>query len=136
MNLVWKRGADLDLGPHFKLKEFECKCGRCSEQTLSRELLSRLQQVREKFGKPITVTSAFRCSAYQARLRGTLPVGHTALGTSTHEEGRAVDVTATDLDGLTKLLEAHFDSIGYANTFTHVDMRPAKPTGKRTWKYV
>jgi uncharacterized protein YcbK (DUF882 family) len=118
--------------PFFNLREFECKCGLCARQTISTELVKKLHKIRTELGLPITVTSGYRCAAYQARLRGSLPVGHTAKGRSSHEAGNAADLACRDMDKLLKLCESEFKAIGVASTFVHVDTRSDK---LRRWKY-
>lgn len=114
----WKRGELLQLSPFFSTKEMECKCGKCLEQKISSDLIHRLTQLRIQGGKPLVVTSAFRCTRYQMELAGK--GFETARGTSQHELGKAADITCIDLN----LIENYFTSIGVANTFTHVDLRP------------
>lgn len=128
----WRRGVNRRLSPHFMSREFDCGCGICAEQRLSENLLNKLEEIRVKYGAPIKVVSAFRCQAYQARLRRDLPKGHTAVGRSTHEDGDAVDVRGKDLALLTSLCEDAFKAVGIADTFVHVDTRADKV---RRWKY-
>ena len=102
---------------------------------ISEELVNKLEELRQKFGHPIKITSGFRCTARQARLRATLPKGHTAAGRSSHEDGNAADITCSPehLDKLMWLCESEFNSVGKAATFVHVDMRRDKI---RRWSYV
>ena len=88
--------------------------------------------MREAYGRPLTVTSGFRCADKQAALRAALPPGHTAVGKSTHELGEAADVRGPNSATLLPLLEAEFEAIGIAKTFYHVDLRVGK---KRRWNY-
>ena len=130
---VWEKGVARPIGKYFNSREFSCKCSNksCVTQKISIDLVNRLDLVREEFGAPIRVTSAFRCAEHQASLRGSGI--KTATGTSTHELGEAVDIQTMQgtKDGLEKIAEKHFTSIGIANTFLHLDTRK----DYRRWKY-
>ncbi len=69
--------------PHFSRKELECHCG-CGQMEMDHELLDRLESLRTAFGKPMRVTSGFRCPTYNAQISGT---GFTGP----HTTGMAVD---------------------------------------------
>lgn len=133
--IYWKRGEDVQLSEHFKAKEFECPCGKCTDQQISRSLISKLEHVRHDFNEPISVNSGYRCPEHNAAVGG-----HSS---STHLQGLAADIrpkflTTDSLDQLYDLCYSEFDNIGNGRNrgFIHVDDRPAKPTGKRLWLYV
>lgn len=130
---VWEKGVSRPLGKYFSTREFTCRCNNkeCITQRISIDLVNRLEKVREEFGAPIRVTSGFRCAAHQASLRGSGI--KTATGTSTHELGEAADIQTmqSNKDGLEEVAQKHFESIGIANTFLHVDTR----LGHRRWRY-
>jgi len=48
------------LSKNFTRKDFRCPCG-CSRQMVDSELVEKLQTIRDKLGKPIKVTSGYRC---------------------------------------------------------------------------
>jgi uncharacterized protein YcbK (DUF882 family) len=134
MYITWQRGSNLPLSAHFNAKEFTCQCGMCRPQKIKNDLITKLERVREKFGRPLIITSGYRCARHQASLRGQGL--QTASGTSTHELGEAADVRPKDLADmpeLLKILEEEFKAIGLASTFYHVDLRADKI---RRWKYV
>lgn len=126
---LWNRGETLKLSKNFSTGEFTCRCGVCKEQTISIKLINKLQAVRDLVG-PLTITSAYRCPAHQAALRGQGV--QTAKGTSQHELGRAADVQAKNMPALEAALRKEFMAIGVAKTFFHVDLRTDKP---REWRY-
>lgn len=74
---------------HFERSEFKCGCGGryCKgfpvEPDL--ELVKLLDDMREEFGVPITITSGIRCKRYNNSLAGSIP-------TSEHMTGRAADI--------------------------------------------
>lgn len=61
---------------------------------MQQETLSRLDMLREFYGKPITLTSAYRCKEYNDTH------GHT----QTHSTGRAVDIAVSGADAI-KILQ-------------------------------
>jgi hypothetical protein len=102
----------------------------------SEDLLTKLELVRVEFNEPLLITSAFRCDKKQQDLRGTGTL--TAKGKSTHELGHAVDIkplksTEENFKRLLEVLAKHFDAIGLAKTFYHVDLRTDKKN--RRWNY-
>ncbi len=128
--ITWSRGTAMPLSPHFKTKDFTCKCGVCRNQRLSKELITKLEAVREAIGQPITVTSGFRCELYQANLAKH---GLQTAKNSMHCQGQAADIVAADMAALYTACEVEFKAIGIAKTFLHVDLRADKV---RRWDYV
>jgi zinc D-Ala-D-Ala carboxypeptidase len=116
---IWDKSEKQQLSKHFSTEEFECKCKlpSCKEQRISKELIDKLQELREELGIPLTVTSGFRCKDH-----------NTAIGAakaSQHILGMAVDIRINDL---TRLLEAsikRFKAVGDGRVkgFIHVDVR-------------
>jgi len=131
----WKKGQLFQLTPYFDTKEFECQCSleTCTDQKISKSLVSRLNLVRMEIKEPLKITSGFRCKEHQQEIRDSGQSTVVAVKTSTHELGEAADVRTENLSHkeLLEHLESHFDSIGLANTFYHVDLR----TGRRRWNY-
>lgn len=66
------------------------------QNNLIRLVKDILQPVRDKFGKPITVNSGFRCPALNRAVGG--------VATSEHLTGNAVDITSADNKALWKLI--------------------------------
>ena len=134
--LIFKKGEKKQISKHFTSTEFECKCNVCNNdaQYLDEGQLAKLELVREKFGKAIIITSGYRCPANNKAQGGAL--------NSTHMSGLGTDIspatpTLDSLDELYEICMDVFDNIGNGinKKFIHVDNRPAKPTGKRTWRY-
>lgn len=133
---VWPRGLRVQVSPYFSNVEFECPCGKCGDQRIAIDLVNKLSDVRHELGRPIKVTSGYRCHNYQLDLaaRGY----ETATGTSQHELGRAADITCPgamlhDFAKMLVLCEEQFMAIGEGLSFLHVDLRTDKP-GRR-WYY-
>jgi uncharacterized protein YcbK (DUF882 family) len=110
-----------DLSKHFSRTEFACTCMEpCGCDTVDSELIKVLEEVREKFGKSITITSGHRCPAHNKRVGGAK--------TSQHLTGRAADIKVEDTDSrkVYEYLDKRYPQrLGLGNylTFTHVDTR-------------
>lgn len=72
---------------YFKKDEFKCKCGGkyCNgfPAEVSMKLVKIADEVRENFGKPITVSSGVRCEKHNANVGG--------VANSRHKKGKAMD---------------------------------------------
>ena len=85
------------------------------------ELVRKLQQLRDRIGKPISITSGYRCPAHNAAVGG-------AAG-SQHLLGKAADIV---VQGMAPAQVAdHAEAIGFGGIgryagFTHVDTRATK----------
>lgn len=72
-----------DLTAHFSRWEFDCPhCGALP--TISLELVTVLERIRNHLGRPLVVVSGFRCSVYNRRVGG--------WSKSEHLYGRAADI--------------------------------------------
>jgi uncharacterized protein YcbK (DUF882 family) len=81
-----KRASDLNdfpVSPHFNLREFECRCCGCVK--LSGELIRMLEELRAALGRPVVITSGYRCKAHNAAVGGAKR--------SLHLAGRAADIS-------------------------------------------
>jgi uncharacterized protein YcbK (DUF882 family) len=116
-----KKDGSKKLSTNFKVKEFACKDGS-DPIFIDTELVTVLQKIRDHFGKPVTITSAYR----------TPPHNKTSGGTtySQHLYGKAADIK---ISGVTPKKVADFaetllekGGIGIYNTFTHIDVRSVK----------
>jgi uncharacterized protein YcbK (DUF882 family) len=72
---------------HFKPAEFACRCGECGSDgnEMNLDFVDSLDQLRERLGYPMTITSGYRCPAYNERISTTGKDGP-------HTTGRAADV--------------------------------------------
>lgn len=107
---------------YFTAGEFACKC--CGRVMIDNRLVTMLDRVRHTLGKPIYVSSGYRCTAHNKAVGG-------ATG-SYHVKGLAADITAhCELERLQRLCFAAgipTAVIYYNQGFIHVDLGPA-----RTW---
>ncbi len=111
------------LSEHFNSNEFECHCGKCELIAPPEELLTVLEDVREHFGKPVTIMSGYRCPIHNANVGG-------AKG-SKHKKGIAADIKVKDTSPnkvQEYVLNKYKDSYGIGKYayFTHIDVRDYK----------
>lgn len=108
---------------YFKKKEFYCKCGKCVSPEMPAKLIEVLSDVREHYGKPLIVNSAYRCPTHNKAVGGA-PESQHVLGTAAD-----IKVKGVSPDEVHAYLTRKYpDSLGIGkyNTFTHVDVRPNK----------
>ena len=73
---------DINLTAHFNLREFECGC--CQRVKLSPTLVMRLEELRWLWGRPLVVTSGYRCETHNKAVGG--------VENSRHTQGTAADI--------------------------------------------
>lgn len=106
---------------NFKVREFKCKDGS-DVIFVSDELVKVLQQIRDHFGKAITINSAYRTPAYNKKIGGATY--------SQHLYGTAADIVVSGVSPAEvykyadSILKA--GGVGKYPTFTHVDVREVK----------
>jgi uncharacterized protein YcbK (DUF882 family) len=101
---------------HFKQSEFACHC--CNRVILSPELVLRLEQLRNKLGCPITITSGYRCPKHNKFVGG--------VRNSQHVRGCAADIKVSTLAPSAVAKAARACGFGFVKqykTFCHVDCR-------------
>lgn len=110
------------LSKNFVDKEFACKC--CGQSNMHFTFILYLQAMRDHFGKPIVVTSGFRCKKHNEKIGGS--------PNSMHMKGMAADIRVHNSNERFELVDAAikagFKRIGiYMNAHIHVDTKPEKP---------
>lgn len=110
------------LSPHFDAAEFACP--HCHVALVRDELLSLLERLRARVGKPLHIVSGYRCPVHNAAIDGATD--------SMHMYGAASDL----LPGLVSSAMARSSGakgIGTAGAWAvHVDVRDGPVT---TWRY-
>lgn len=106
---------------NFKVKEFACRDG--SDKVLVCDETARiLQAVRDYFGRPVTINSAYRTPTYNRKIGGA--------SKSQHVVGTACDISVKGVppSAVASFLEAFYPKhgIGLYPTFTHIDSRGYK----------
>ena len=112
---------------NFTVSEFSCHgSGCCSNVKIDDELAAYLQKIRDHFGKPVTISSGYRCEKHNKSVGG-------ATG-SYHTKGMAADIVVRDVAPaeVAKYAESiGIKGIGLYETnkdgyFVHVDTRDTK----------
>lgn len=112
-----KHGA-VKLSANFKVSEFACKDGS-DTVFISPGLVTVLQKIRDHFGKPVIITSAYRNDAYNKKVGGA--------DYSQHKYGMAADINISGVSPATiaKFVETimpNSGGVGIYNSFVHVDV--------------
>lgn len=110
------------LSENFQVKEFACKDGS-DKILISDELVEVLQKIRQNFGRPVTINSAYRSTEHNKKVCGA--------SNSQHLYGTAADIK---ISGVAPKLVADYaetllpntGGIGRYSSFTHVDVRKEK----------
>ena len=123
------RDGSTALAPHFRVREFRCKDGS-DPVFIDSALVELLERIREHFSKPVTITSAYRTPAHNAKSGGAK--------FSQHLYGRAADIRVQGIsveqvyDYADKLLAGrggvgiYPPGLGRSNGWVHVDVRKEK----------
>ena len=115
-----------DLSEHFNRREFACKC-QCGFDSISPDLIKRLEQARAHFNAPIIVNCGCRCEKHNKAVGGAKA--------SQHLQGTAADIVIKGFapSAVADYFEKTWPNVGgvgrYA-TLTHVDVRP----GPARWR--
>ena len=107
---------------NFKESEFSCKC--CGHYVPNVALMIILEDVREQFGKPVSINSGTRCKKHNKSVGGA--------DNSLHVTGHAADIVVKGImpsavsEYLSRTSYSHLIGLGSYNSFTHVDTRGYK----------
>ena len=124
---TYSKNQATKLSNNFNSSEFNCKgSGCCSSTIINPQLVKYLQQIRDHFNAPITITSAYRCPTHNSRVGG-------APG-SRHSKGDAADIVVKGV--APREVAKYAESIGIKGIglyetsadghFTHIDTRTSK----------
>jgi len=111
-----------DKPTNFKPYEFACHNGADTIKVDGR-LVKVLQQIRDHFGKPVSISSAYRTAAYNTKVGGAK--------NSYHVKGMAADITVTGVSNrdVAKFASTIANGVGlynYTGGFVHVDVRGSR----------
>lgn len=119
--------------PYFSNNELKCSC--CGENRFNDNTLRRLVAIREQIGRPMIVSSGYRCEAYNNQIGAT----------QTHATGQAVDIFCTGdlaLRIVGMAIRAGFTGVGvsqkgdHASRFVHMDDLDSSQAPRPTiWSY-
>jgi hypothetical protein len=129
--------------PNFKKSEFKCPCGKCNGygNGIASTLVKTLQDLRNKYGKGITITSGYRCPSYNKKAGG--------VSNSKHMEGGAADFymsgfnsQSTRINMVNELKKTKYYRYAYCNVngnypnmgnVVHIDTKIIDPDGTKTY---
>lgn len=115
------KDGNKQISQNFKVKEFRCKDGSDKILIDVDFVRDKLQKIREHFGKPITINSAYRNAVYNQSVGGAK--------NSYHVKGQAFDIVVKGIspsDVAKYAQKIGVPGIIQYNTFTHVDSRNGK----------
>lgn len=121
-----------DLSKNFNRNEFACRCTRScgGSAPVDPRLVAGLQALRDMVGKPLTISSGFRCKRHNRAIGGAKD--------SLHTVAMAADVLVPEgwTPGAFAELAESIDvfrtgGIGVYPTWVHVDVRT---TGPARWR--
>lgn len=124
---TYTKGKATKLAENFNSTEFDCKGKGCCKATfIDKNLVTYLQMIRNHFGKPITVTSGYRCIVHNKNVNGAV--------SSRHTKGQAADIVVKGVESreVAKYAESiGIKGIGLYETdkdghFVHIDTRETK----------
>lgn len=115
-----KNQGQLKLSDNFKVSEFHTTATDDDRVLIDDKLVSFLQKIRDRFGKPLYITSAYRPGEYNAQIGGS--------ESSYHTKGQAADFYIPGVDVLE--IAKYAESIGILgigcyrdDDFVHIDTR-------------
>lgn len=121
-----------DKYPNFKPAEF--KCSHCGSEGIQEKLLDKLQAMRTEYGKPMRITSGYRCPKHPVEAVKSVPGAH-ALGL-------AADIGVEGAEAhqvLTLAMKHGFTGVGVqqkgTGRFIHVDVRSGELPTPAVWSY-
>ena len=123
----YEKDKAVQLSTNFKSTEFDCNGKKCCSKTLiDEQLVEHLQKIRDHFGKPVKISSSYRCEIHNPKVGG--------VKSSLHLKGMAADIT---IEGVSPAEVAKYaESIGIKGIglydtskdghFVHIDTRTKK----------
>lgn len=110
------------LSKDFRVREFRCKNG-ADVIFVDTALVELLQKIRDHFGAPITINSAYRTPEYNKKVGGSTY--------SQHQYGKAADIVVkgvkpSEVAAYAEQLMPSYGGVGRYATFVHVDVRDEK----------
>ncbi len=120
---------DMPISRNFRLREFHCR--HCQTAKLSPTLIQIMQRIRDETGRPIVITSGYRCPTHNRNVGG-------AAG-SMHLRGMAADfrIVGMSTEQAYQIALRHFGRGGVARgrTFVHGDVRWVIGRPPARWTY-
>ena len=115
-----------DLTAHFSLIEFQCP--DCHIGRPSPHLLSVLEGARVLYGRPIIISSGYRCKVHNAEVGGVEPSEHGNYKTGITEAADVLAVTAEERYEMIRIfLGLGVQRIGVGNLHLHIGVSTTFP---------
>lgn len=115
-----KQQSHEQISEYFKAHELTCHCNKCHISIIDERLLHCLDILRNLWGLPIVLNSAYRCQEYNRSLDNSSDF-------SQHIIGRAVDlplpVDEHQRDSFVAIVDAVFNWTYLGQGFIHADVR-------------
>lgn len=116
------KNGNQKLSNNFTVKEFACRDGSDTIK-IDRQLVNYLQKIRDHYGKPVNITSAYRTASYNKKVGGA--------SNSYHMKGMAADIYISGVSP--QNIADYAKSIGIKGVgtyksqgFVHIDTRTSK----------
>jgi zinc D-Ala-D-Ala carboxypeptidase len=103
----------------------ECACKGTGKLSISDRLIGKLDLLRSRLGRPLSVSSVFRTAYHNAKVSGS--------PRSMHLFGLAADISIINQDKkliLTLAKDLGFTGFGYYRSFLHCDLGRKREWGK------
>mgnify|MGYP002679679679 CR=1 FL=1 len=114
--------GNVKLSKNFMVKEFACSDGT-DTIFIASMLVSTLQKIRDHFGKPVHINSAYRTEAHNKSIGGAQYSQHKyGLAADIHIDG----VTPSEIAAYVETLMPNRGGIGIYKNFCHIDTRRVK----------
>ena len=110
------------LSANFKVEEFACSDGS-DPIFIAPKLVTILQKIRNHFGKPVIINSAYRTVSKNKAVGGVTRSQH-LYGTAA--DIHIVGITPKEIAKYAETLLPTSGGIGIYSTFTHIDVREVK----------
>lgn len=117
--------------PNFSAKEFACS--HCGENEMKPDFMAKLQKLRTAYGKPLKITSGYRCAKH--------PIEAAKSSPGAHASGCAADIGIQGAEAhklLFLALQEGFTGIGVqqkgTGRFLHLDTLQGS-TRPTVWSY-
>jgi uncharacterized protein YcbK (DUF882 family) len=113
--------GEKSVSKNFEVKEFKCKDGTDIIITDVLFVQKYLQKIRDHFGVPVTINSAYRTVSYNKKVGGAT--------NSYHVKGQAYDIVVkghTPSEVAQYAQELGINGIIQYNTFVHIDSRTTR----------
>ena len=125
--IQFEKGRSDKIAKNFQYKEFDCHgSGCCSTTIIDEKLVEYIQRIRDHFGKPVTITSPYRCEIHNKKVSKATQ--------SYHTRGKAADIVVQGVSS--REVAKYAESIGILGIglyetsadgyFTHIDTRTTK----------